>query len=1049
MLRPYQRILSGFLIYMLVTVFYLPSEVFSRPLENSETRVKVTDQTQRGVVLLDSVRQGVKNRRAQLEQEAREIDEKLGLPPVFNTARRQGLLLKNTDPYYDAMNAQKIHDRKQRSVAEIKRNQVKVRADILLIKVKRWSQMDREQILALSTDEINGILNESFEIAGYYGYDTEKLTRLYELGKKTIRESLFELPENTHPDNDYSYERMKKNALDGALEGAKPGLYRSFRDLFDNYYDNATNREVEIAEFMAKKQEYRVTLFKRVTFNYVYALLLASKPLPPCQVKTRPIRYQVIQGKKIAYLGCPDESLDYLKKYVAAIQKLQGAESDNFIFQAKMLVVEQQMVADLASSLPVIGDGVDWFKLAYGMYFHETLSGHCFSRLDQGIELVAAMLPLVSSAAIKKILARNADLAFKEKGGLARLIINTGEIKTGLAKMATYNNVRRAAYATRAEANSVTGKLVHRVTHNTPVLEDFANRWGVSPKEMERFSESIMTTIDLIEKGEGGELAEMLASDFVDTAEGELEKEVVRRLARLDEGINSGKANEEVMQILLEREKLLYKQKNEAKMARIMGDTIDNAEAEIETLKRLQKEVPEVFEIAQSNARKTLDDVLLSMQPARAQVLKESGLVPEHVDEFLNYLKRRAGGSEGKEAQEKIALLYRYVNEDATALIKAGFDTKPMSIKGKSSDWGVHRAFIPVDQALSKLGNPNKGIVGTFSPEDVAKMKEFNKKVREFFEGLGDNADLYRTTLFKNDMPVYTIFDKRAGQKVTAYLDASGNYLDELENIIPKRYIDLSISPEPLQVLAIPNKEGIPIPVTADYDLLAFGFTSKIQKPEYNDLTGFVNKKQEHLMGKMNRWIQEKFDYMGKLMHHGPEVQYPASPGAFQDHLVTAVDLVDGGRVLQIKRCDFDCMKTWCTKTGYCTPFGFPATPICNPVKPKKPCIKVDPDRLLKDYMHAMRMNGYKYFPNANWGWGKYNVGGGWTMMNYMDTKPSFWNQYGSHSVYQTLKDSEFLLQNAKQDLKKEAAKYMLQGYKYAIDCPYGKRESDFIEATP
>ncbi len=1058
---PSRSVLSGLFILIFIGSSCLPLVAFSRALENSDSRVtveKAKEQAQRGVKILDSLRSSVKERRASLEKAARDMDGFLGLPPVYESRRREDLILRNADPYYDAMSSQKVHDRKQRSVTEIQRANVKARATALLVLVGRWSQMDQEQILKLSTDDINNTLNEAVEIADYYGYDTEKLTRLYKIGKETIRKSLFELPENTHPDDDHSYEAMRKRAVSTGLSNAsdsmKPAFYVSFRNLFDTYYENATEREIEIAEFMAKKQEYRVLLLKRVTFNYIRALLLSSKPLPPCNVKTKTLKYNLVNGKKIPYLGCPDESLDYLKKYVSAIQKLQHAEADNFLFHSQQIITQQQLTADFASALPVVGDVIDWYKLLYGMYSKETLSGHCFSRLDFGIEFTAAVLPFVSSAMIKGVLKRNADLAYAQKGAFARFLINMSELSTGINQMTTYSNLRRGAYAARAEINRTGGNAIARVTKNNPAMENLAERWGVSAEQMEDFAKSITDSIDLIEQAERGGLS----ATFVDTAETITEQNLSAAIARIEKTKNATNvSNEESIRRLIKAEKLLNKQRKHFKQLRIISDTITNASTEVAALKQLKKELPEIYELALKEAEKVLADSVLSVQPSKAEVLKASGMVPEHVEEILAVLQQRAGKfspgenvrrggllKPGNSEEENVGLIMRHVNEYATVLIKSGVDTKPMFIKGKSSDWGVHRAYIPVDQAFSKLANPKKATNGVYPSSVLAEIAEYNTTVQAFYKELGNQKHLYSVDLkIKTpidgkivDLPVMVIKDTRLGHNTTATLFPNGTYRDELKNIIPAKYIDSSVEPKALRVIAVPDENGIPVAITADYDVLAHGFKTDIAMPDANPTTGYSTAKQNELMEALNRALKENRKYPGTAIHHGPDVLFAGSPG-FQDPRVTAIDVEHG--VLQISKCDFNCMKQWCTKTGNCKLFGFPNTPICYPANPTKPCIKVDPFRSLKDYMHAMRLKGYNYYPNANWGWGKYNITGGWTMVNYMEADAPV--------IIQALRNTNSMLREAKNDIVKSSAKSMLEGFKYATECPYGKRASDFIEA--
>ena len=64
--------------------------------------------------------------------------------------------------------------------------------------------------------------------------------------------------------------------------------------------------------------------------------------------------------------------------------------------------------------------------------------------------------------------------------------------------------------------------------------------------------------------------------------------------------------------------------------------------------------------------------------------------------------------------QENVLIAIRPVEKICRTLIEEGYASKPLSIKGKSSNWGPMAGFIPVDQHFSKLsGNPQK--VATFN----------------------------------------------------------------------------------------------------------------------------------------------------------------------------------------------------------------------------------------------------------------------------------------------------------------------------------------------
>ncbi|MGI9283713.1 MAG: anthrax toxin-like adenylyl cyclase domain-containing protein [Endozoicomonas sp.] len=83
-----------------------------------------------------------------------------------------------------------------------------------------------------------------------------------------------------------------------------------------------------------------------------------------------------------------------------------------------------------------------------------------------------------------------------------------------------------------------------------------------------------------------------------------------------------------------------------------------------------------------------------------------------------DYLKRTQAVSN----RENVIIAIRPVELICQTLIEEGFQSKPLSIKGKSSNWGPMAGLIPVDQHFSKLsGNSDK----------VAKFNEVNRQAIE------------------------------------------------------------------------------------------------------------------------------------------------------------------------------------------------------------------------------------------------------------------------------------------------------------------------------
>ncbi|MFD2178644.1 anthrax toxin-like adenylyl cyclase domain-containing protein [Veronia pacifica] len=96
--------------------------------------------------------------------------------------------------------------------------------------------------------------------------------------------------------------------------------------------------------------------------------------------------------------------------------------------------------------------------------------------------------------------------------------------------------------------------------------------------------------------------------------------------------------------------------------------------------------------------------------------IEESGIVPEHEPFFLGTAERN-----------NCVIMVRPVNKLSTGLIKEGYSTKGLNVKGKSSDWGPQSGFICCDQSYSKLVGSSK--VAKFNDQVKKSLK--NGGVRE------------------------------------------------------------------------------------------------------------------------------------------------------------------------------------------------------------------------------------------------------------------------------------------------------------------------------
>ncbi len=65
--------------------------------------------------------------------------------------------------------------------------------------------------------------------------------------------------------------------------------------------------------------------------------------------------------------------------------------------------------------------------------------------------------------------------------------------------------------------------------------------------------------------------------------------------------------------------------------------------------------------------------------------------------------------------KQRVAFGFRPVNRFATQLIRQGYATKGLDIKGKSADWGPMAGFLPVAQKFSKLAG---------SPEEIVRSNQ-------------------------------------------------------------------------------------------------------------------------------------------------------------------------------------------------------------------------------------------------------------------------------------------------------------------------------------
>jgi len=780
------------------------------------------------------------------DQKARETLQEVGsvtLQQLMQTVERLEEEFKEWDEDLDAQIKRNIDLEKERK---------RLKTD-----VKIWT----EHINVTSVDEIKEGMGVALAIAQAEGRDIRQMAKIYDLTKKVIRTADFIIPENS------VFDRLQRLNLK-TDDRPTTQMVASFLKFF-NFGFVVEDFE---AEARAEHQKYRKNLYKRSAVAFIRALISLNDPVPECtESNFKPEEY-TYKGKKMKTAGCPDPGVEHLKKYYKAVQRIQSADSDALLAAVENLIAEQQLIADIASVIPLLGDGVDLWAAWTG----EDLAGYCLTTFERIMMATFALIPIVGPHVLEYAVAKSTRVA------------------TAVKSVSGYFNA----------------------------TIDFAKHHG---KEISKA---------YVEMGE--EVTGMIARKMdVDTG-------VLIKLRKyLDDLANSDAF----------RHALTDEQNAEL----IMQKTLRDAQADAKWIKDLPQEIQEQ---AMAESAERMAKNLGRIQGPYSQRFKLTNMVPEHVRALEKLVKEKGDW----------LLMYRSVNADATELIIQNYATKGMNVKGKSADWGAHAGFIPSEQRLSKLGNPDMpgGI-------NKAGIEEFHEKVQKCLKAKPPCADEVALTWKHNDveMPVHVVVDRKTGQEVTAIFDEStGKYIDRKGNVM-----DVNGSrAEDVMVLCDPHGN----PLTADYDFLAMGRRIDVEAPKFDPDKGFIAGWEEEMLDASNDAIREGGGYMGgNASHHGAERWYPFSPGAMEvDDVITVFDPEAGFMI--IPRCDTDCMKQWCRSSKQCNPFS-----VCEPPNTTK-CFPADPNRLLKDYMHDKRMAQYNVGPNSAWGWGPYDVTSGWTFSEYM-----------------------------------------------------------------
>lgn len=306
---------------------------------------------------------------------------------------------------------------------------------------------------------------------------------------------------------------------------------------------------------------------------------------------------------------------------------------------------------------------------------------------------------------------------------------------------------------------------------------------------------------------------------------------------------------------------------------------------------------------------------------SRSEAIARSNVLPEHA-EILSRVAR----------ETDLVILVRPVNEHATMRIRQGAATKNMKIKGKSSDWGPHKGFIPVLQRFSKLGRK----IGV-TPEEI---KKYDDQVQSCMA----NRDAISVPLKYDEAPydgkpLIVVKYREANNPEQVVVDlGDGSYYDP-EHDQKLNASDYAVTEQEFLVLA----DSTGNPLTADYDLLAVGTprgppaerappTKPVFEPGQKRIFdeeqyGGVYPWQINLIKEINAAIHYSG---GNVVHHGPENQYDGSPGL--DYPNTAFQ--PDGSIIHI---------------------------------PEAP--GVDPSRYLRQYYREQFIAGHVIEVNPSWGW--------------------------------------------------------------------------------
>lgn len=681
-------------------------------------------------------------------------------------------------------------------------------------------------------------------------------------------------------------------------------------------------QSVALKAWETRQEAHKLRILKRATVAYLEALLSSREILPACCISAERSRTMVIKGVEVPQLNCPDPLVDDLRRYRNAVVAMASTGVEREAHAFELLMQEQQLMADVMAVIPLVGDAIDLFAL----YANEDLTGHCLTPFEKGLTALLVALPVAIDV-----------------GRLGR------EAKRQLLAFARNPRAMR-------ELSGLTWALDFVVNARPELGEALAKRWGAKLVEV--------VELEKLLKEIPADVARLPIAD-VDAALGQTFRDP-DELAAIAGLSDAGK-----------RAKLIARWEQDAVIGRTLRDAADDRI----WINQLPKELQERA-ISRSDA--IMRRNLATLQGEFSEIAQRSNIVRSHFEGFRELADNR-----------NEIFVFRSVNPDATEAIARNFATKGMNVKGKSADWGAHAAFIPVDQNLSKLGNPEA--MARLQASDPAKYQEqldeivkFHKKVADCI----DNGECREVALELPEGKVKVIpADPAAGRSHPRSLveGADGRFYERRVDTrsgrtVTYEAVDMAAAEaeaaKDLMVLADPETG---LPLTADYDFLAISIKDRHRSPSFHPERGFTEPKQWESIDAVNEVAKNKDYTGGRVAHHGPEVFFPASPGAMEvDPYVTVIGPRDTPftreGVAHVPRCDEDCMRLWCEATNLCG-----GLEICLGDPPRNaPCIPVDPNRLLKDFFHSARLRGWNLTPNSRWGWGDYNVIGGWTVQRFL-----------------------------------------------------------------